>query len=66
VTTPTCAEPRFVWLPERQRWSPCQTCRRLAWHHEQADPAADLANIKIIWAQQLPPENYPPVMRNPT
>lgn len=56
-----CPDPQFRFLGGW--WSPCLTCGRLAWNHEQPDPLADLRNQIHAAQLGLGPEVYPPVMR---
>lgn len=56
-----CPEPEFVFDEQRNWWSPCIACGRIAWDHEQADPVADMQGA--ISAGFTRPWERPPVMR---
>ncbi len=59
----TCHNPAFTWRPAFGSYSPCTSCGRLAWDHEQCDPVADVAR-HYAWynsGDDGPPP--PPVMR---
>ncbi len=52
----TCLTPSFEWNNTWGVWGTCQSCARLAWDHEQADPLADIR-------AHITNKHRPPVMR---
>lgn len=60
-TAEPCRDPRFTWLGPY--WSPCQSCGRLAWDHEQADPLQDVRNYLEQISRGLDGSHFPPTMR---
>ncbi len=58
-----CRYPEFRYIWERQCWSACINCRKLAWDHPQADPVQDLRNRMVQVRTGLPPDQFPPTMR---
>jgi hypothetical protein len=59
-----CTDPDFRWVDECGWWSPCASCGRVAWEHEQADPLADLRNQYTMYLNHGHPRDYPPAMRS--
>lgn len=53
----TCLAPKFEYNGSWGVWGSCQTCGRVAWDHEQADPLADIR--AVITAKHTPPAMRP-------
>ncbi len=63
MSEPTCPDPHFTFDETLQVWGSCETCGRLAWYHEQADPLQDMRNSIIMYRDGRHPREFPPAMK---